>query len=160
MEIPYKIPKINVLIYLAVGIFILLIEFKYFNDSFNLSSSRIWLSVAIFIGFSVYFYITPKDRKIVADEDGISVPRISFPPYKVEYIKWDEIIEFEEKESFGNRWHKKIILRTKDNKYEIKNGLCASDYILWLSCVEPYNELKYFIIARVSNHAKNKYLFL
>ena len=159
MEISYKIPKSSMFILLGIGIFYPLGTFGFLDDSFNQSPGSKLISVVAYLSVLIYFYITPRNRKIVADEEGISVPKILFPPYKEKYFKWSEIIEFREKTSFGNHAHKSIILRTNNDKFEIKNILCFSDYE-FSRTPKAYDQLYDYIILRVSSQAKGKYLLL
>ena len=146
-------------IILGVGIFFPLGTFGFLGDSFSQSLESRWLSIVTYLGALIYFYITPRNRKIIANEEGISIPKMSFPPYTTKYFTWGEIVDFREKISFGNRAYRSIVLRTKNDKIEIKNTLCYSDYE-FSRRPQAYNQLYDYIILRVPNQAKGRYLLL
>ena len=153
MEISYKIPKAYMFIPLAIGIFYPLGTFGFIDNSFDQSTESRWFSLIAYLSALFYCYITPRDRKIIANEEGISVPRILLPPYTTKFLPWNEIIHFRERTPRGGNI---IVLKTKNDKIEIKSTLCFSDYEFARS-PKAYDQLLDYIILRVPNQAKGKY---
>lgn len=147
MEISYKIPKGYIALILGIGIFIPLGAFGYIDDSFSQTTSAQWTSILMYLGAVLYFYITPRNKKIVASENDISVPKILFPPYTVKRCNWKDIVSYKVK--YDENWNETLILKTKAGNIKIYSWLCFKDYELSFQS-SSYEALYEYIEERLS----------
>lgn len=126
MEISYKIPKGYIALILGAGVFLLLGTFGYLDDSFKQTASAQWISLSVFFGAVLYFCITPRNRKIVASETGISVPNVLLPPYTTKRCHWKDVLSHRVK--YDKNGNETLILKTRSGKIKIHSLLCFKDY--------------------------------
>ena len=133
MEIPYKIPKAYIIFLLAIFSLFPLGTLGFLDDSFDQSEFSQWLSILIFLGTAFYFGITPRGMKIKVSEQGIAVPKILFPPYKMLECRWEDVLSYDVK--YDKNGNETLILKTRAGN--IKCEVCCVSKTM--KC--PFNHL-------------------
>ncbi len=153
MEISYRIPKAYMVLAYVVGVVSLLGAFGYLDDSFQQTTYTQGLSLLIFFGAVIYFYFTPKDRKIVATETSISVPKILFPPYKTIRCRWKDIVSYRTKrDDHGNET---LILTTRSGNIKINSLFCIKDPEVSYTLIS-YEALYVYIFEQIERAKSGK----
>jgi len=145
MAINYKIPIGYVLILLGLVVIFPLGTFGYLDDSFSQTAGARWFSIFCIVGPLIYFLITPRNKKIVVSEQGISVPRILFPPYSMKSCKWEDIISH--KLSYDKKGSATLILKTKSGNIKIYGLLCFRNFEFAFKS-RAFESVYYYIISK------------
>lgn len=145
MEISYKIPIWYIIVALCLGAIFPLGSFGYLDDSFNQSEGVRWGTLLAFCGAALYFFITPRNKKIIVSESGISIPNILFPPYTVRHHQWKDVAIHDIRHHKGSAV---LILKTSYGYKKIYSLLCFRNFEFSLEPSSFY-ELHEYIFSKV-----------
>lgn len=126
MKFDYKIPLSHILL---IGILLLLFvlgTYGYMGDSFNQTESMRFFSKFVLAAWLIFCFLSPRGRKIVIDEQGITVPNILLPPYRSITITWKEIQHVDS--VFNQNMTTTLLLKTKSRVVKIHSWLFLADF--------------------------------
>lgn len=152
MEVSYKIPKTHIILVLGLVALFPMGTFGYLDDSFSQTNDAKLISLLLFLGLALYFYVTPRDRKIIASSSGISVPRVFLPPYTTKTSSWEDIVGHKYK--FHRNGTETLVLQTRSGNIKIHSLLFFRDYEFSFTA-SAYEEIQDYIFTMLSerNHA-------
>ncbi|WP_444956870.1 hypothetical protein [Microbulbifer sp. ZKSA002] len=148
MEISYKIPMGYIKLILLGSFVMVLGSFGYLGDSFNQTRSINVLSLWCFFGSVAYFLmVSPRNRKVIANDAGVYVPSIFLPFTSDASCKWDDILDY----SFNYKAHyPALVLHTSHGDIKIYSFLCFRDGELDI-LASDFLELKEYIVNKLSD---------
>lgn len=146
MRISYKLPLIGIIAILGATLVVLLGVHGYIDESFNQSPGSQTYTLIILAVEVVYFTFTPRNREILVNIDGISIPNILLPPYIIKHLNWKDIKRIETKSiegEYSGSWESATLYTNYDSA-KIYGGLCLPNFYFIMNH-EVYNSLMVII---------------
>lgn len=160
MRISYKLPLIGIILVLGLTIVFILGVHGYIDNSFNQSPTAQKYVLIIFVIEVIYVFISPRNREIVVNFDGIYVPNVLLPPFRVKRFKWRDIKRIKIKTGHADDGDIKVAtLYTNDDSAKIDSRLCLPNFY-FIMTNEKFHYLMNVVNAFVSLDRNLRWLFL